>query len=193
MSKRNYYLVNSITLYRLLAAPVLVLLVFLDQYDIFKWMLAISFCTDAIDGYLARKLKVTSSVGAKLDSIADLLTLIAALIAVYVFKPEFVERHQAIIISMVVLLIVQHVLAIWKYKRVSSFHTYLAKVAMFFQGCFLILLFLLPEPAYWLFYPAAAITLLDLAEEIVLVLILPKWESNVKGIYWVLKRKKGSV
>jgi CDP-diacylglycerol--glycerol-3-phosphate 3-phosphatidyltransferase len=40
-----------------------------------------------------------------------------------------------------------------------------------------------------LFYAAALVTTLDLIEEIILVWLLPKWEINVKGLYWVYKRK----
>ena len=93
MSKRNYYLVNAITTYRLLASPILVILVFTEQYDAFKWMLAISFATDAVDGFLARRLNVISNLGSKLDSLADDLTIVAATIGVYVFKHEIGRAH----------------------------------------------------------------------------------------------------
>ncbi|MGZ4042660.1 MAG: CDP-alcohol phosphatidyltransferase family protein, partial [Bacteroidia bacterium] len=67
--------------------------------------------------------------------------------------------------------------------------TYLAKAAAIFQGIFFILLFLIDQPVYALFYIAWVITILDLLEEIILVFMLPKWQSDVKGIYWVLKEK----
>ena len=82
-------------------------------------------------------------------------------------------------------------MAFRKYGKVSNFHTYLAKAAAVFQGIFLILIFFLPEPPLALFYAAVIITIIDLIEEIILVLILPKWEVNVKGIFWVMKRKTG--
>jgi len=46
------------------------------------------------------------------------------------------------------------------------------------------------KPFLPLFYTAVTITLLELAEEIILVYVLPVWEANIKGLYWVLKRKK---
>jgi phosphatidylglycerophosphate synthase len=78
MKKNSYYIINGITLYRLIAAPFLLILAFLKETDVFKWLLAVSFFTDAIDGYLARKYKVVSVMGAKLDSWGDDLTVIAA-------------------------------------------------------------------------------------------------------------------
>ena len=97
---RTYYIVNGITLYRMIAAFLLILLIVNHQPEIFKWLPAISFLTDAVDGCLARRYKVVSVLGAKLDSIAD-----------------------------------------------------------------------------------------DLIEEIILVLILPHWKTDVKGLYWVIHRR----
>lgn len=57
------------------------------------------------------------------------------------------------------------------------------------QGIFLLLLFFLAEPSYAIFYIAVIITLLDLAEEIILVFILPRWQANVKGLYWIMKKQ----
>ncbi|MGE5106263.1 MAG: CDP-alcohol phosphatidyltransferase family protein, partial [Sphingobacteriales bacterium] len=61
-----YYAVNGITFYRIIAAPVLLVLLFAGQYILFTWLLGVSFFTDLIDGYLARKYKVSSVAGTKL-------------------------------------------------------------------------------------------------------------------------------
>lgn len=188
MRARVYYIVNGITLYRLLAAPLLLILIFNRQYDWFKWLLAISFFTDAVDGYLARKYKAASVLGAQLDSIADDLTVAAGIIALFLLKADFVREQYFIIIPLLVLYITQTALAFIRYGKISSFHTYLAKTAALLQGVFLVLIFF-ADPILHLFYAAALVTALDLAEEIILVLLLPRWQANVKGLYWVLKKK----
>lgn len=189
MRKPGYYIINGITMYRLLVAPVLVFLIFNNNINLFKWMLAISFFTDLIDGVLARKFRITSVFGSKLDSLADDLTIVAAIIGVFVFKPQFINDNRAIFIILFTLFLFQTVFALIKYRKISSFHTYLAKVAAILQGTFLVLMFFFHEPLYFLFYAAAIVTALDLIEEIILVIIIPKWEANVKGLYWVYKRK----
>lgn len=190
MHKPAYYLINAITLYRLIAAPFLVILLIYNRPDLFKWMIGLSFFTDAIDGYLARKFNVASIAGAKLDSIADDLTIVVAMAAVFVFKTEFVKEERIIFICLFTLLIIQTIYALFKYGKVSSFHTYMAKIAAVLQGSFFILLFFLPEPLYPLFYAAAIVTGLELLEELFITHFLPEWEINVKGIYWVLKRNE---
>ena len=188
--KQAWYVINGITLYRIIAAPILLVLLFTKQYDIFKWLLGVSFFTDLIDGYLARTFKVTSLLGTKLDSIGDDLTVLVGLIALFVLKFEFIKQYMIILIILLVLFLMQTIYAFIRYKKMTNFHTYLAKTAALLQGVFLILVFFTEEPNLILFYAATIVTMLELIEEIILVSLLPQWKANVKGIYWALKNKK---
>jgi len=191
MSRRSLYIVNGITIYRIATAPVLLFLLWRHELDWFKWLLAASFFTDAIDGYIARKYKVTSVAGARLDSIGDDLTVLVALIGMVVLKWEFVLREKVIFLILGGLFIIQLVLALVRYGKQSAFHTLFAKVAAVLQGVFLLLLFFLPQPLYILFYLMAGMTALDLVEEIILVLLLREWATDILGIYWLRRRDRG--
>jgi phosphatidylglycerophosphate synthase len=182
-------IVNAITLYRLLASLLLFYFILINDLAVFKWLLFVSLFTDALDGFLARKFKVTSIMGSKFDSIADDLTILMAVIGVFVFKPGFISHEKLLVIILLGLYLLQTTLAIIRYGKISSFHTYLAKFAAIAQGLFLILLFFLTDWPLGLFRIAAALTILDLLEEIVLVRILTKWQTDVKGLFWVLKNK----
>jgi len=190
MHKPSYYIINGITLYRAVAAPLLVVLIFTKQFDVFRWLLAFSFFTDFIDGHLARKYEVTSILGSRLDSIGDDLTVLAAVIGLFVFKPEFIREQFVTLMILFLLFVIQNVFALVRYKKITSFHTYLAKSAAILQGIFFILVFLLSKPSYLLFYTAAVVTLIELIEEIILVALLPHWEANIKGLFWVMRRRK---
>jgi Phosphatidylserine synthase len=192
MRKRSYYIINGITVYRLLSAPVLVLLVIIGEYHLFKWLLALSFFTDAIDGWLARRFKVETVVGARLDSIADDSTVAAGIIGMMVWKQDFIEKEWMLMVALLVLFLVQTGAALIRYGKMTSFHTYAAKLAAVAQGIFLLLLFCLPQPLYTLFYVTVFITGLQLIEETIMVLILPQWQANVKSIFqaWNGKRRK---
>lgn len=190
--KRSYYVINGITLYRVIAAPVLLVLLFREEYELFKWLLLLSFFTDFIDGFLARKFKVTSVLGTKLDSIGDDLTVLVAMIGLFKTNASFVKEQQLFFIILFILFLVQVFSALVRYRKLTSFHTYLAKLAALAQGVFLLLAFFLDKPVYLLFYTAVVITFLELIEEIILVYLLPVWHANVKGLYWVLTNKKNS-
>ena len=188
--KQAWYVINGITLYRIVAAPFLLLLLFTGQYDIFKWLLGVSFFTDLIDGYLARKYKVTSILGTRLDSIGDDLTVLVGVIALFVIKVEFIKEQKITFIILLLLFVIQTVYAFIRYRKLTNFHTYLAKTAALLQGVFLLFTFFTDEPNVVLFYAAAIITILELTEEIILVNLLRNWQTNVKGIYWIRKKEK---
>jgi len=189
MKPTSYKMVNMITFYRLAAAPVLVILLLGGHFNVFKWLLAFSFFTDAIDGWLARKFGVVSLLGARIDSVADDLTVAVSILGIILYHSCFLAPRGMLLASLVVLYLAQNGIALIRFRRLTSFHTYTAKVAAVFQGIFLVLFYFLAQPVPALFYFAVAVTLLDLAEEIVLALLLPEWEADIKGLYWVLKRK----
>jgi phosphatidylglycerophosphate synthase len=192
MKMTSYYIINGITLYRLVAAPVLLYFAITKQIDIFKWLLAISFFTDAIDGFLARRYKVVSVLGARLDSWGDDLTVVVGVIGLFILRQEFIRREYIWLIVLFIIFLVQVIAALIKYKSTTSFHTYLAKLSAVLQGSFLILAFFMQEPSRTLFYIAMIVTALDLIEEIILVFLLPRAKPDVKGIYWALQQKSNS-
>ncbi len=189
MRKRSYYIVNGITLWRVLMAPLVIFLAIKGDEALFKWFLAISFLTDAVDGTLARRYHITSKLGARLDSIGDDLTILAAFAGMLVFRPDFVRQELILLIILAGLYLLQVVLALYRYGKMTAFHTVLAKVSAVLQAVFLLALFFWPEAPKLLFYAAAALTALDLIEEIVLVLLLHQWRADVKGLYWLFKDK----
>jgi CDP-diacylglycerol--glycerol-3-phosphate 3-phosphatidyltransferase len=174
-----------------IAAPFLLIMLYLGQFGIFKWFLFLSFFTDFIDGFLARKFKVASVFGTRMDSIGDDLTVMVAMIGLFVIKPMFIKEQKFILIIIGLFFILQTVFALIRYGRITSFHTYLAKIAALLQAVFLLLVFFTAEPNLVLFYTAVVVTITELIEETILVYLLPKWRANVKGLYWVLKNKNG--
>ncbi|MBS1521389.1 MAG: CDP-alcohol phosphatidyltransferase family protein, partial [Bacteroidetes bacterium] len=169
----SFYIINGLTLYRLCAAPFLIGLAVFDQFDLFKWLLLISFLTDAVDGFFARRYKITSTFGTHVDSLADDCTILAAIIGMCILHSLFFLYEIIPVAVLLVLYIVQNVIAYRKYKRPTSFHTYTAKVAAVSQAAFLITFFFMPYPVYWLFYLMVVLTSIDLLEEVILVMILP--------------------
>jgi len=190
--KPIYYLINGITIYRILAAPVLLVLILFSRNDIFKWLLAISFFTDAIDGYLARRYNAISVLGARLDSIADDLTIAMAIIGIVWLNFHFILSQWVCISILVLLYLIQMGYAYKRYGKMTAFHTYMAKAAAVVQAAFIISFFFTSAPLIWLFYLCALLTGLDLIEEIVLIALLPGYRLNVKGLYWVIRRRRNS-
>jgi len=185
-SRRPVRLVNTITFVRIVAFPVFIVLLFLGQLDIFKWLLVISFLTDALDGYLARKFKATSILGSRMDSLGDDLTIVAAMIGLLVFRTEFLIEQWLVLTLLFVLYLAQLLYAYIRYQKMTTFHTYLAKLAAVLQGVFLCSIYFMESPLYWLYYSAIGATALQLLEEIIMVSVLRYWKADVRGLYWAL-------
>jgi len=82
---RNFNIADWFSFYRVFAAPFLLILIWLDARTIFTWLLLVSYSTDMIDGFLARKLKITSSRGSQLDSFGDQITLFIGVVGLFFF------------------------------------------------------------------------------------------------------------
>lgn len=92
---------NTLTLLRIAMIPVFVLVFYLD----FKWnhilacmIFSLAAITDALDGYLARKLQQTSKLGAFLDPVADKLMVAVVLILLVEADPRPLLALPAIVI-----------------------------------------------------------------------------------------------
>ena len=71
MGERIINVPNAITLLRLLAAPVVVWLIFDAQWQAACWLFLIAALSDGLDGFLARRLAQTTAFGATLDAVTD--------------------------------------------------------------------------------------------------------------------------
>lgn len=186
---KNYNIADWISFYRIFAAPFLLLLIWLDLRLFFTWLLLISYSTDAIDGYLARKLKITSPRGSQLDSFGDQVTLIVGLIGLFYFETNFIKTNLVLILIAFIPYISQMGIAYFKYGKATAFHTYLAKLSAMLQSLF-ILWSLFFNPEYVLFYIMIIIGLLETFEEITLIFMYDNWAFDVKGIYWAMRDKR---
>jgi CDP-diacylglycerol--glycerol-3-phosphate 3-phosphatidyltransferase len=187
--RKIYYIVNGITIYRIIAAVFLVYLIFVKDINWFKWLLAVSFFTDMIDGYMARKYNATSIIGSRLDSIGDDLTIAAALVGLILLKTDFIRQERVLLFTLLGMYGVQNIAALIKYRKTTAFHTYSAKAGALFQGIFLILVFFLDKPPMLLFYAGMLVTAINLVEETIMVILLPEWKADVKGLFWMKKNK----
>jgi CDP-diacylglycerol--glycerol-3-phosphate 3-phosphatidyltransferase len=129
---------NGISLARLLATPVLLAAVLWRRPELFKWLLLACLLSDILDGLIARVFRLRSQLGAMLDSTADILVMIIMIAGVCVFQRQFVTAHFWEISVAVAFFALEIIAALWRYKRISSYHTILNRIAAYAQGIFVI-------------------------------------------------------
>ena len=186
---KNFNIADWFSFYRIASAPFLLVLLWLDMRTIFTWFLLFSYCTDMIDGFLARRLEITSPRGSQLDSFGDQITFVIGLLGILTFEFVFIQENYVFIIIAFFPYIVQMIIAFIKYGKATAFHTYLAKSSAIVQGVFILWL-LFFEPVYWLFYVMVVLGLLETLEEVILIFMYDNWVSGIKGIYWALQDKR---
>ncbi len=72
---------NTITVLRILLVPLLVYLLVHGEYRRAVWVLLAAGASDALDGFLARRLNMRTELGAALDPLADKLLMVASVVA----------------------------------------------------------------------------------------------------------------
>ena len=174
---------------RALAVPVLLVLAFEEQRVAFTWVLIPALLSDVFDGWIARAFGLESKLGATLDSVADSLMLFVSVYGIWVFHPDVIREHAWLCGTAVGLWALEDVLALARYGRLSSFHTYLSKVVANLLGFFIGWLFLFGfEP--WMLYLAAGTSIVASLEELALLRVLPEWRADVRGLWWVLRERR---
>jgi cardiolipin synthase len=138
---------NIITLIRLGLIPVTAYYLAVEAYSIALPIFLIAALSDFVDGYIARKFKITSALGAALDPVADKLLMLVTI--VLLAWHELVPIWLAIAIVARDIIIVVGALA---YRlvigRLQIAPTWLSKVNTFIE--LLVLLLVMAEAAGWI-------------------------------------------
>jgi CDP-diacylglycerol--glycerol-3-phosphate 3-phosphatidyltransferase len=164
---------------------VLLWLAWADHRYTFVVVLALSFFTDALDGFLARALHQTSEFGAKLDSWGDFAIYLTIPVSAWWLWPDIVRREAVYFIAVLASILVPPAVAFVKFRQTSSYHTWGTKFAVLVVGLSLLWLFIGGDA--WPFRIAAPIALAAALEEIAITLVLHESRSNVRSLWHVLK------
>jgi CDP-diacylglycerol--glycerol-3-phosphate 3-phosphatidyltransferase len=176
---------NLLSGLRMALVPVLLWLAWTSHPTAFLWTFAFSLSTDLLDGYLARRFRSGSELGAKLDSWGDLATYsVFPLCAWWLFRESMVEQWMFVIAGLVAFA-APTLIGLAKFRRITSYHTRLAKAVAVVMGAGLILYLGFDLPV--LFHAAVLFLLVEAIEEIAITAILPEWRANVPSVFAALQ------
>lgn len=135
--------------------------------------------SDVIDGYIARKTGTTSTLGEKLDSVADMVMVGILLVMFYpVIKPAI--PMIVWIISIAVIRFASMIVAFMRYKTFASLHTYGNKITgIILFGIPIFLLFINVDA---LLSVACAISSLSAIEELIIQVTSDELRVNIRGL-----------
>lgn len=124
------YLPNTLSAMRLAAAVPLLLLAWLGQAAAFLVLLLAAIASDAVDGWIARRFDADSTFGVRLDSAADYAIYIVVPLGGWLLWPHLIAREALWFGLIVAAYALPGAVALARFRRLSSYHTWSAKLAV---------------------------------------------------------------
>lgn len=178
---------NLLSLFRIIAAPFLILAGYLQMPTLFFILLGLMFLSDALDGIIARALNQTSELGARLDSYGDIVTYLSAPVAIWFLWPEIITKEMYYIVVAIFLFILPALFALVKFGKLASYHTWITKVSALLMSTGLGVLVFFKNPL--LFHLAVWFLVIEVVENIAITLLLSYQKTDIHSIWhaWKLK------
>lgn len=189
--KNNYIksvLPNIITLLRIFLSVCLIFLNINDNIFIISYICA--GITDVLDGYLARKWKVSSKEGATLDSIADFIFILIVFIKLF----GIVKLSRWLIIWIGIIIITKLsalIVGAIRYKKIAFLHTYANKATGLFL--FIFPVFISLEITGIVYVVACVLASVSALEEGFINLFAKELNKDVTTIFNMVSNQKQSL
>lgn len=179
---------NVLSLYRIGIAPVIAWFVYAADYRLFTLFFVISLITDILDGFIARRFNLQTAVGARLDSLGDIINVILGVVGMFRFQYSSVREYIVWFIVIAGLYLLVLFVSFARFRKYSSLHLYSSKITGYLQGGFFVVLFCAGFYAavFWIMF---AVSCLSYVEEIAVLLMMKEEKSNAKGLYWIWREK----
>ena len=174
---------NYLSSFRLVVVPFLLIIAWLNRPKLFLALLAVSLISDALDGLVARRLRVTSETGAKLDSWGDFMTSLAVPLCAWWLWPEILLREVFFIITGVSFYLLPVFAGFMKFKRLPSYHTWAAKTLAVLMCLAIFILF--ATGIAWPFRCAVILQCFVAIEEMAITMWLTEQRCNIPS-FWHL-------
>jgi phosphatidylglycerophosphate synthase len=186
---QKFTVADSISLFRLLVSPLAVFIAGFNYAGTYAWLMILLFLSDVADGLIARLRNETSRKGARLDSIADVLMITAVLFGLIKFHADVLFENFVAVSIVVFFYLLTMLISLFRYGKISSFHTYLSKLSAVFLAILFAQLFFFSfsEVTFLIFL---IIYLISSVEELVLMMLIPTYRTDVKGLFWLLNSVK---
>ena len=179
---------NLVSALRVLIAPLLIALALLQLETWFLVVLVISAITDIVDGQLARRLKMTTPLGAHLDSWGDFMIYTTMAICAWILWPEITLRELPYYSMILFSFLLPALFGLVKFGKVTGYHTWAVKLAVFVT--FVGYISLYGGFASWPFVLASILCVIAGSEEILITLTLREERTDVRSLLSAIKIRR---
>lgn len=141
--------------------------------------------TDTIDGLITRRLYATSAVGAKLDSLAVLATILAMPPCAWWLRPEMLKDEVDWIILALFFYVAAQAAGFIKFHHLPSYHTGTAKSVAILAAIEFVVIF--AGGPGWTLRILALLVGIACLETIIITILLREWRTNIPSHWHALK------
>jgi CDP-diacylglycerol--glycerol-3-phosphate 3-phosphatidyltransferase len=174
------YLPNILSGLRLAATAPLLVLAWFGEATAFLVVLLLAILSDGIDGWIARRFNAYSALGVRLDSLADYAIYIVIPLGGWWLWPELVKREAFWFGLVVIGYALPGAVALLRFHRLSSYHTWSAKLAVGLLSIGFLVLFA-GGPA-WPLHIGAPVALLAGIEQTLITLMADRPRDDLPTI-----------
>jgi phosphatidylglycerophosphate synthase len=181
---------NLLSGVRAVLAPGLIVAALAGSRPAFAGLVVVSLATDALDGFLARRLNAESELGRKLDSGADYLTLIAGIAGIALLWPEIMHRELPWVILGLVAFFAVVLYGLVRLGRAPCYHTWTTKLSAVALALSLVPLLSGHTPLP--FHLAMSLQALGAVEELAIAALIPWYHGEMASVWhaWRLRRER---
>ena len=179
---------NVLSGVRIALAPTMLVVAFAGSRGGFVAALVTALVTDVLDGYLARKLNAFSDLGRKLDSVADYLTLFAALGAIGLLWPDVVQREWRWFAMALGAFGLAMLFGLVRLGRLPCYHTWMSKLLVAATAVAFV-----PLLAGWTPVPARLVAVLQMisgVEQIAIAMLAPWHVGEMPTVWHALRLRR---
>lgn len=171
---------NLVSMIRILIAPILFVFAFQGMENWFLGALLFSGFTDVVDGFLARKFKMITPLGAHLDSWGDFTIYSTMAACAWILWPEITQRELLYYALILFSFLLPALVGLIKFGKLTGYHTWAVKVAVL--ATFVGYVALYAELASWSFALASILCVIAGTEEILITFILREERTDVRSV-----------
>jgi phosphatidylglycerophosphate synthase len=155
----------------------------------FVVLLTAGLATDALDGFLARRLNAFTDFGRKLDSAADYLTMVTGIAGIAILWPEIMRRELPWVVAGLAAFFMVVVYGFVRLGRAPCYHTWASKLGV--VACAFSLIPLLAEWTAVPFHAAISFQIVAGVEEMIIAVLVPSHTGEMASVWhaWRLRRE----
>lgn len=180
-------------LFRLLLAPIILLLVYFKGPECRIWVIILMYLglfSDIFDGIIARNAGVSSEKLRRMDSQTDMIFWVSIGVATWMLYPQLIKDNAVPIIVIFVMEAACYIISIVRFGKETCTHALLAKLwGLSLLAAFTALIGF--NHAGVPFTMAIILGLISHLDRILITLILPRWTHDVPSCYHAYLIRQG--